>query len=237
MENWKFEPARDLQQTLGERAQSLHRESGLLESVVTSAWWSAVKAYLVGFHRLSVIGKEHLPRTAPFVLVANHTSHLDALVLGSILPARLRHRTFALAAGDTFFSSPGRALFAAFFLNALPLWRRRPVHHALEELRSRLVGDPCGLVVFPEGTRSRDGRLQNFKPGIGALIAGTEVPVIPCALNGTYAALPPGKSIPRPHKISVQIGQALQFSNVENCREGWEQMAAQVEREVVRLMG
>ena len=119
-------------------------------------------------------------------MIANHASHLDAVLLASVLPCRLCDRVFPVAAGDVFFNTPGMSLFAANLLNALPMWRKNCGSHALKDLRKRLVDEPCGLILFPEGARSRDGSLLPFKVGLGMLIAGTSVPVIPCYLDGAF---------------------------------------------------
>src|SRR5207247_969021 len=102
-------------------------------------------------HRLQVTGGEHLPKSAPFILIGNHASHLDAIVLGSPLPWKLQDRVFVLAAGDVFFDSPARSVFSAVVLNAFPVWRGKAGAHALEEMRTRLMEEPCIYILFPEG--------------------------------------------------------------------------------------
>src|ERR1043166_6361677 len=124
MNDWKLEPAHDLGLPLKERTRSLRREAGLAETLLHWASWSVIRNFLALYHRLEITGREHVPASPPFVLVANHASHLDALVLASPLPARIRDRVFPIAAGDTFFETPAAAVFAAFILNALPIWRK-----------------------------------------------------------------------------------------------------------------
>jgi len=183
MSDWKLRPARDHGLTHSERLRSHGRERGLGSMVVAAGWRVVVRAYLRAAHGLQVEGLEHLP-PAPFVMVANHGSHLDALVLAAALPRRLANRAFALAAGDTFFSSGPVAAFAAYAVNALPVWRRRTTAADLDALRARLGDDGAVLILFPEGTRTRDGAMGTFRSGVGALVAGSEVPVVPCFLAG-----------------------------------------------------
>src|SRR6185369_11630490 len=190
MPDWSYKPAADAGLPLGERARSLRRESGLIETIGHVCWWSVVRVYLRLWHRLSLRGLEHVPREPPFVLVANHSSHLDALALGAPLPWRLRDRLFPIAAGDTFFEVPAVSLLAAGLINALSLWREKCGPKALLELRRRLVEEPCAYILFPEGTRSRDGTMAGFKAGMGMIVAGTEAPVVPCYIEGAFAALP-----------------------------------------------
>jgi 1-acyl-sn-glycerol-3-phosphate acyltransferase len=237
MDAWELKPARDLGMTPRERFRSLRRESGLLQTATHLAWSSAVRAYLTVGHRLEVHGQEKLPPKPPFVIMANHASHLDALVLASSLPWHLRDRLFSIAAGDTFFESPVSAAFAAGVINALPLWRRQFAGGALQELRQRLVNEPCAYIIFPEGTRCRDGHMGRFKPGLGILVAGTDVPVVPCHLHGTFEALPPNRTVPHFRKITVRIGEPVCFPSVENERSGWEEIAKTAEAAVRRLAG
>jgi len=156
MEDWHYQPAGDLHLKPTEGLRSLQREAGLAGHVTQTAWRAIVRAYLLGYHRLKVEGAEHLPAQPPFVMIANHTSHLDALVLASAMPWRLRRSVFPIAAGDVFFETPVAALFAAMMLNALPMWRKRCGSHAMQELRERLIKGPSIYILFPEGTRSRD---------------------------------------------------------------------------------
>ncbi len=198
MEPWKLEPAHDTGLSPLERLRSPRRESGLVSSSLHNAWGAFVRSYLAIWHRLTIHRPENLPAQAPrFVLVANHSSHLDAIVLSSVVRWQLRERVFPLAAGDVFFESPWSSAFAANFLNALPVWRKKQSGRTFQMLRQRLLEEPCGFVLFPEGGRSRDGCMKSFKGGVGMLVAGTDVQVVPCWLSGCFAALPAGHKLPR----------------------------------------
>jgi 1-acyl-sn-glycerol-3-phosphate acyltransferase len=232
---FELKPAADHGLSLGERLRSPRRESGLFETVGHVLWGLATRAYLRIWHRLEVHGRAHLPAEPPFVMVGNHASHLDALVLAAPLPLRLRDRVFPLAAGDVFFESAARSVLAAGLINAIPLWRRKSTPRALQELRQRLLSEPCGYILFPEGARSRDGNYLRFKPGVGMLVAGTSVPLIPCHLRGCFEAMPPNVRLPRPHKITLRIGAPLRFPDVPNERSGWETIIRQVETSIRRL--
>jgi 1-acyl-sn-glycerol-3-phosphate acyltransferase len=235
MNDWKLEPAHDLGLAPGERFKSVSRESGLIETVGHFAWWSTVRLLLGLFHRLRVEGARHVPRRPPFILVSNHASHLDALVLAAPLPWRIRDRIFPVAAGDVFFETPLTSVLSAALLNALPMWRKKAGAHAMQQLRDRLLAEPCAYILFPEGARSRDGVMQPFKPGVGMLVAGTTVPVIACYLSGTHAALPPDHSFPRPRPITLRIGAPLRFETTPNTREGWDLVARECEQAVRHL--
>lgn len=235
MDEWHYKPAQDLGTAGTERLRSVQRESGLLGLISRNLWWWWVRGVLRLTERIEVTGREHLPASAPFVIVANHSSHLDLMVLATALPLRLRNSVIPLAAGDTFFETPAIAAFAAGMMNALPLWRKNCGHHALDTLRQRLVAEPCGYILFPEGTRSRTGQMSAFRHGIGMLVAATSVPVIPCHLQGTFDALPPHAKWPRSSRIVMRIGAPCQFESSSNERAGWQAIAQTLEQGVRAL--
>lgn len=235
MEPWELEPAADFGLTPRARLASLQRETGLVASITHLTWRLAPRLYLRGYHRLAIIGGENLPPEPPYVVIANHASHLDAVALAAALPARHCNRTFPIAAGDTFFERLGVSVFAALAMNALPLWRGKPSHGDLATLRRRLVEGRAIYILFPEGTRSRDGAMHRFKAGIGRLVAGTDVPVLPCRIAGAFAALPPHRRLPRPGRLKVTIGVPLTFADVGDDKAGWLQIAATSEMAVQRL--
>lgn len=232
--DWQYRPARDHGLTPAGRLRSAAREPGLGSMALAAAWRGLVRTYLRLFHRFQVAGCEHLP-PAPFVVVGNHSSHLDALSVGAALPRALARRAFAMAAGDTFFTSVPGAAFAAYAINALPVWRGATTGTDIDGWRARLVEDGAVLILFPEGTRSRTGAMGRFRPGIGALVAGTEVPVVPCHIAGAYAAWPPGRSWPRPGSLQLRFGPALRFADAEADRDGALAVAAACEAAVRTL--
>jgi 1-acyl-sn-glycerol-3-phosphate acyltransferase len=236
MDEWRFEPARDLGLSAQERRLSLRREVGLESAVSCFLWRSITRVYLAIAHRLKIRGRESLPGHAPFILAANHASHLDAIILGAILPLRFLGAVFPIAAGDTFFTKRASSIFATAFMNALPIWRKNCGAHSLEDLRERLLQSACVYILFPEGTRTRTGEMARFKPGLGRLVAGTNIPIVPCYLNGTFAALPPSGTLPRWKKISVHVGKPLCFPETTNDRTGWELIARATEDAVRNLV-
>jgi 1-acyl-sn-glycerol-3-phosphate acyltransferase len=237
VQEWKYQPAQDLGLDQAERMKSVRRESGLVGLVARNLWWWWVRGVLKLSERVEVTGREHLPKAAPFVLVANHASHLDVLILATALPLALRNKVLPLAAGDTFFETPVISMFAAEMMNALPMWRKQCGRHAIETLRERLVQEPCGYILFPEGTRSRDGKLAPFKHGIGMIVAGSSVPVVPCHLKGTFDALPPGAKWPRRKTITLRIGAPQSFDSTLNDRNGWKSVAEKLQAAVKDLAG
>lgn len=232
MKRWQYHPADDLPLKLSERVVSLRREGGLTSSLLHRPVWAFLRFYMLVFQRMRIIGREHLPGEGAFVLVANHSSHLDTLALGSALPSAMRDLACPVAAQNTFFTSPVRSSLSAFLLNALPLSRAHCGTHALNTLRERMLDCEQVLILFPEGTRTRTGAMGPFRKGIGMLVSGTAIPVVPCWIDGTFDAWPPNQNLPRKGRVRLTIGPPLRFAEVPNDHHGWSEVATRLERAV-----
>ncbi|OLC29036.1 MAG: hypothetical protein AUH91_01040, partial [Verrucomicrobia bacterium 13_1_40CM_4_54_4] len=172
-----------------------------------------IRGWLRIYHRFEIIGHQNLGTNRSLVIVANHSSHLDTLCLLAALPLRKLHRTFPAAAADYFFQSVPRTFVAAVVTNALPFARRVRVRGSLS-ICSELLNDPENiLIIFPEGTRSETGETLAFKSGIGALVAGRDVTVLPCYLQGAFRAWPKGRRLPRPKKVRLIVGAPRNYSS------------------------
>ncbi len=237
MNHWQYDPAHDLGLRANQRYCSPLRETDFISSALRWVWLALVRAIFKCWNRLEIDGLENLPAQPPFVMIANHASHLDAVLLASALPLRWRDRVSPLAAGDYFFASTSQAGFSACVLNALPIWRDRlrGRWHELGHLRERLIRQAAIYIVFPEGSRSRDGELHPFKAGFAMLVAATPIPVVPCHLDGSFSALPPDKHFVLPHKIVLRIGKPMTFETVPHHSFGWRQIAATAQSAVAGL--
>ena len=237
MNPWQYHSAQDLGLEANQRYCSPLRETVFTQNLVRLGWLASIRLIFKCWNRLEIHGLENVPVTPPFVVTANHSSHLDALVIASALSLQWRDRISPLAAGDYFFCSKPRAGLSATVLNAPPIWRDRRYgqRHELGDLRERLIGQSAVYIVFPEGSRSRDGELHAFKPGFATLVAGTNVPVLPCLLSGSFAALPPDKALVRPRKIALHIGAPMTFAAVANHAAGWREICVCIREQTVTL--
>jgi 1-acyl-sn-glycerol-3-phosphate acyltransferase len=181
-------------------------QRGLLKPAVWSL--TSVKVY----------GRENLEGLqAPYIIVANHSSHLDApLVMGALPRAHTRYLA-TNAAADYFFDVPWRRGLTQLFFNAFPVDRtglrgRNGVARQLLE-----AGVP--LLLFPEGTRSMSGEMAQFKPGAAALSISQGVPCLPVALVGAYAAMPKGASWVKKGRppVTVSIGRPMSAAEDEDA--------------------
>jgi len=176
--------------------------------------------------RPTVIGAEHVPATGPAILASNHLSVVDSIYLPLVLP-----RPVSFAAKSEYFNGTSlkdRAIGAYLrSINQLSTDRTggRAAMAMLDAAVSHLnSGQLFG--IYPEGTRSPDGRLYRGRPGVGFLALNSGAPVIPVAMIGTDHILPPGHQVPRPGKIEIRIGEPLVFAELRGQPAGARQRRA-----------
>jgi long-chain acyl-CoA synthetase len=186
------------------------------KSLLQGVFGTTASVFMNTYLRVECFGLEHVPQSGPYILAANHCSHLDSVAIREVLGNRAAG-LHVMGAKDYFFDTRLKSWFFTTFLNALPLDREENAAESLAACRAVLEGDRA-ILLFPEGTRSISGELQPFKPGIGVLGLELEVPIIPIYLRGTYESLPKGRSVPRPTRIEVRIGPAVDFSALKAQR-------------------
>jgi 1-acyl-sn-glycerol-3-phosphate acyltransferase len=235
MKRWHYQPAADLDQTAIERLRNFPRQPDMFVYGVRSCIALIIRGLLRTYCRFEIVGEEHLRSNRSFVLVANHSSHLDTVCLLAGLPLRRLHRAFPAAAADYFFKSVSRTWIATVIVNALPFARQAHVRHSLAICGELMAKAGNVLIIFPEGTRSRTGEIQDFKPGIGALLAGRDVSVLPCYLDGAHRAWPKGKRIPRPRKVRLIIGEPRNYVMMAPDKNSNAAIAAELRAAVQQL--
>ncbi|MEX0777591.1 MAG: lysophospholipid acyltransferase family protein [Phycisphaeraceae bacterium] len=193
------------------------------------------RAHLSVYHRLRIDGRENLPAAGPIVLVANHASHADIVCLLATLPLSRLDHAYAVVKSDYFGAGFPRFAMAALMIRGVPF--PRSVHrHSLAHCRSLLTNPNAVLVWFAEGTRSRTGQLAPFRDGIGALVAGTNTAVVPCALRGSFQAWPKGQPLPWPKPISLRIGLPRRYPYLPATRDTYHTIAADLHHTVRALL-
>lgn len=150
--------------------------------------------------------------SGPFVVVANHSSHLDTGLVFAALPEHIAEHLSVGAAADHWFMQWWKAIVPVMLFNAYPIDRPgRPHKGNHKGLSSALLREGIPLLIFPEGTRSRTGAMAPFSPGAGRLCTTRKVPCVPVALVGCADAWPANRRFPRwPRRtVFVSIGEPL----------------------------
>ena len=166
--------------------------------------------FLLAF-RPHVRGKENVPASGPFIIASNHLSFIDSMAIPLMSPRRVGY----LAKAEYFTGSGIRGWFTKTWftaLGALPIERQthRAAQEALDTAMTVLRAGG-GFGIYPEGTRSRDGRLARGKTGVAWLALTADCPVVPVGITGTDRIQPVGANWPRPHRCSVTFGRPMTF--------------------------
>ena len=233
--NWQYDSAKDSGLSFVDRLKAFPREPDPFVYAARFAAALTIRAAMRTYNRFDIAGRENLPREGSFVLVANHASHLDAVALLSALPLRSLHRAHPIAARDYFGANNVRLAVTAIIANVMLFDRNSKGVDDLKLCRQVLDEQGSVLVMFPEGTRSVDGQLGLFRRGIGLLLAGAPIPVVPCYLDGTFRAWPKGALIPRPARVRLAIGKPRTYEDVERNDAGALHICAELRGAVLAL--
>ncbi|MFI6644080.1 lysophospholipid acyltransferase family protein [Streptomyces sp. NPDC050504] len=162
--------------------------------------------------RPRIEGIEHVPEEGAAIVAGNHLSFSDHF----LMPAILKRRITFLAKAE-YFTGPGvkGRLTAAFFRSAGQI----PVDRSGKEAGKAAIREGLGVLgkgellgIYPEGTRSHDGRLYKGKVGVAVMAIRAQVPVVPCAMVGTFEIQPPGQVVPKIRRVGIRFGEPLDFS-------------------------
>lgn len=186
----------------------------------------ATVVYDIAF-RGEIIGTENIPEEGPFIICANHSSHLDPPALATII-----HRQIAPFARKTLWHNKISSWWMST-IGGIPVDRDAADIKAIRAVLQALDRG-LSILLFPEGTRSQDGRLQPAKAGVGLIACKTQVPVLPVRIFGANKAFPPGGKI-TPSPIDMVIGQALQPADYDNPDDGKNRYQAASDRIMSRI--
>ena len=193
-----------------------------------------------GLFDVDVKGQGHIPANRNFIVASNHSSHLDMGLVRYAL-GKFGKRMRTVAAKDYFFDDPVRGLYFRNFSDLVPMDRHGSLRKSLR-LASEAIRGGDTLLIFPEGTRARDGVMVEFKPAIGWLCLHEQVDVLPVWLGGTYESMPVGARLPKSRELEVRIGEPVTHEAMKAITQNMSRSQAYrvVTREVesrVRVLG
>lgn len=180
------------------------------------------------FYGYRVHGKENIRIPGAALLVSNHISFLDPIMIG----IAFREPIYYLARKSLY-----RRRFAAWLfprLNCVPVDQGRADVTSLKTI-IRLLEEGKKVVIFPEGTRSLDSQLQEFAPGVGLIIAKSKAPVLPCRVFGADKGLPPKAKLPQSAEVSVTFGPVWRYKP-EDFPQGGKEAYGQIANHLHRLV-
>ncbi len=199
--------------------------------------WIFFRVLFTVYLRWRAFNAERVPRTGSVILACNHASILDPPVVGCAL-----HRQINYLARATLFDIPVVGwLFRKW--NSIPIDRDGGNAAGLRIILERLHAGN-GIILFPEGTRTRDGNLQPAHSGIGLIVAKSDAPVVPVRTFGTFEALGRDMKFPRPKKVAVKFGRTMNFEKLraesKTCskarlKEIYQQIADEIITEIAKL--
>ena len=235
MKKWRYDSVPDLDQTLGRAFAPFSARAGharlriafdrRLDHPGVAARVSSLRNH-----------RARTPAHQPFVRDGSESFQSSRYTLSSAaLPLRKLHRAFPAAAEDYFFRSVSRTLDRGsrgqrVALRATSARSSEPFHLFRTSGESGNV-----LIIFPEGTRSRTGETREFKPGIGALVAGRDITVLPCYLDGAFHAWPKGRRLPRPGRVRLIVGEPRNYSSRSADKIDISTIASELQRAVTEL--
>lgn len=199
--------------------------------------WLLFRLMYSTYFRWRIYHRERVPVEGPVILASNHASFLDPPLVGSALPRPINY-----LARESLFRFP---LVGAILRswNAVPVDREGGGAKGLKMILDRLLAGG-GIILFPEGTRTRDGQLQPARSGIGLTVIKSTAPVVPVRVFGTYEAYGRHVKIPRPQSVAVKYGRPMLFEQLraeaQTCskprlKEIYQQVADEIMAEIAKL--
>jgi long-chain acyl-CoA synthetase len=201
--------------------------------------WAQKKAY-DGLFEIEVEGRGNIPANTNFIIASNHSSHLDTGLIAYAMDG-LAGEIAAVAAKDYFFDDPKRRFYFENFTNLIPMDRHGSLKKSMK-LAGEVLQGGSSLLIYPEGTRARDGMMTAFKPALGYLCLNEKVPILPLYLGGTHEALPVGTLVPKERKLHVRIGPPIDPEAALTHTADWPRSEAyryvtQLAEDMVRRLG
>lgn len=191
----------------GGKEPAIPKGHSLFGRILYATLWVLCRTLAVSLFGYRVRFAEPLPARGGLLVLSSHQSHLDPLLLGLACQRRLS----SLARSSLFHFGPFAAVISA--LDAVPIDRDASMVAAMRAVISRLKAGKA-VTVFPEGSRTRDGQLGEFKPGFALIAKRSDVPIVPVAIVGAFECWPRTRRLPRPGRIRLEFGRLIPAAEV-----------------------
>ena len=217
---------------------SAEPESEAGKNMLQEILWETGGSLFRRFFDFRAGGLEHLPQNRPYLIAANHASHLDGACVYAAVCSHVDHLN--IATSEHYLADSELRWFLSTFVNAVPFDGQGNFAAGLVRARQS-VGVRRPLLVFPEGTRSVNGQLQPFKAGVGLLAYELDAPVVPLHIAGTREALPKGTRTPSRHPLRLLFGSPLETTSFKERAEAlspyeiYYEIAAALKRQIEAL--
>ena len=182
--------------------------------------------------RLNVVGQSYhdiYKKHPKLLIISNHASHLDATSIAASIPKRYWLDLYIAAAKDYFFSNPFFTFFSQHCLGAIPIDRKDRKGEAIN-LIIRMLNelDRMWLIIFPEGTRSPNGKIQEFKRGVSIFSEKTKTPILFLYIEGNSRLWPKGSKWAKPGKLTIHVGPVHPPGPIEQVYEAYKSWVVSV---------
>ncbi len=215
------------------------RHLDLFSIVIKYIWAFFLKLiFFQTYIRLRVKGDYHrVYRDHPKLLViSNHGSHLDAISIATSIPAAFWRDLYIAAAKDYFFTNPLFTFFSQHCLGAIPIDRKDRRGQAINLILNLLTNLPrMWLILFPEGTRSKDGKVHDFKRGVSIFAERTQTPILFLFLDGNTRLWPKGAIFAKPGRLTIHVGPVHPPAPIEVIYKAYREWAITIAPEAFDL--
>lgn len=220
-----------------------------LSNIINDKWYFQITRKLSSFMtwtlarfycQLRVIDRNKIPFGQSFIIAGNHSSLIDFPLIFAALPGRIRRHVVAPAAKDFFFENKASAFLLRAAYRVFPLARYGNFMEGLK-VCARIIRMGQSIILFPEGGRSPDGEMMDFKPGIAMLSFELDVRILPVYIAGSINAMPKGTRFPRPRKVTVTFGDPInpkdyaKFKGRKSNYDIYQMIIAETRNQVLQL--
>jgi 1-acyl-sn-glycerol-3-phosphate acyltransferase len=208
--------------------------NNIFTKLIRPLFYIFIRFYFSVFHKLKISGYKPYYSKNSYIIIANHSSHLDTPLILSCFSLDKVNRIRAIAALDYFFSKPPVRILSHLLCNLIPI-NRKTVDLTSIEMISEFLNEGGSIIFFPEGTRTRNGKINKFKPGISLLIKKTKAKVLPVHIKGTYDCMNYRMKLPRRGQLKIKFGTPLASNELFKGEDEYDKIADRLYREVVKI--